>query len=83
MRFLVAILVVLLAHNWCFAEDAPVLRLAQYDQVELAFDNAQGGWYITVPAHTVPAHQYTDEQKRFINRTIHRMPTGVCNKEVP
>lgn len=85
MRFLIAIFVICLVQNYSFAVDERVQigRLAPYDQIELAFDNKHGGWYITVPADTKPQTPQTEEERRFVNRTIQRMPTGICSKEVP
>lgn len=87
MRILITVLVVSLVQLFCIAEDAPLVieqwKLAPLDQGELVFDNALGGWYVTVPAKTLPETPQTEEEKRFVNRTIHRMPSGVCLKEVP
>lgn len=54
------------------------------------YDSDRAGWYIPDPAHTIQVNpmrsRYPDIPQiyhDFVNRTLSRQPTGVCQKEVP
>lgn len=87
MRVLIAVFVLAFVQQYCFGEDLTIVRFANFvdnDGAELAFDEAQGGWHIRhLPLRTPPVQTQTQtERDRFVNRTITKMPSGQCVKEV-
>lgn len=80
------LLVVLLAHI-CFAQNYSNLEL--FDQ-NFEYDTNRNGWFIGSPANPItlnngpPKTNTVPEIYRdFVNRTLAKQPTGVCQKEVP
>jgi len=84
MRFLIAVFVITLVQQYCSSEDITIVRFASFvdnnESAELAFDDVHGGWHIR---HHAPRTQVETERDNFLNRTITKMPTGQCIKEVP